>query len=156
MLRLDTWTFRKKKYKEPLITEGLELCTRILEGDYAGRSLSVRVTAHLYALRARLHCLRSNYILADADWGYSLCLDPFQHQVRPVAACCAGLLTSASSLMCTLLYITTHCLLLQCSLATHLATSRCAERVHPSSLRGLFVSLCTSSVYLSSGAAFEG
>ena len=77
----------------------------------------------------------------------------------PGAPCCCllcSLLTSASSLMCTLLYITTHCLLLQCSLATHLAMLRCAERVHPSPLRGLFVSLCTSSVYLSSGAAFEG
>lgn len=73
-----------------MITEGLEQCTRMLDGSYAGRSLSVRVTARLYALRAKLHCLRSNFLMADADWGYSLCLDPFQHQVRRLADCAAS------------------------------------------------------------------
>ncbi|KAL3144000.1 hypothetical protein ABBQ32_003808 [Trebouxia sp. C0010 RCD-2024] len=79
--RLETWTSLSKEDKEKYIKEGVETCNRMLDGTYAGRSLSVRVTARLYALRANLHCHQGSYLLADADRAYSLCLDPFQHRV---------------------------------------------------------------------------
>lgn len=105
--RLETWTSLSKEDKEKYIKEGVETCNRMLDGTYAGRSLSVRVTARLYALRANLHCHQGSYLLADADRAYSLCLDPFQHRVRLVAGCCAGPLTSASSPISALQCITT-------------------------------------------------
>ncbi|KAL3149984.1 hypothetical protein ABBQ38_013340 [Trebouxia sp. C0009 RCD-2024] len=82
VLRLDTsGAYTEQKYKEQDIKEGLDQCNRMLDGQYAGHSLSVRVTARLYALRATLHCHQGNYLLADADRSYSLVLDPFQHKV---------------------------------------------------------------------------
>lgn len=68
------------------IRQGLARCNLMLDGRYAGRSLAVRITARLYALRADLHRRQRNLLLADADWAYSLGLDPFQQKVRTPAS----------------------------------------------------------------------
>ena len=65
------------------IAAGLTRCNKMLDSSYAGRSLSVRLTGHLYGMRARFHIYSRDYILADADCAYALSLNPFQHQVSP-------------------------------------------------------------------------
>ena len=77
------------------IAEGLATCNTMLDGNYAGRCLSVRLTARLYSTRARFHVYARNYLLAD-DCAYALCLDPFQQEVRPHLSTYVGPLTSAT------------------------------------------------------------
>ena len=63
------------------IADGRARCNKMLNSLYAGRGLSVRLTGHLYGMRARFHFYSRDYILADADCAYALSLDPFQYQV---------------------------------------------------------------------------
>lgn len=65
------------------IKAGVQSCNQLLNPSYAGRSLSVRITARVYAMQAKLRLFSRDYILADADCAYALSLDPYQPMVRP-------------------------------------------------------------------------
>ena len=72
------------------IKAGIQGCNHMLNHSYAGRSLSVRITARVYAMRAKLRLFQRDYILADADCAYALSLDPYQPMVRPASSVAQG------------------------------------------------------------------
>lgn len=77
------------------IEEALIKCNALLDGkpQESARGLSVRITARLYAMRAKLHLFKREYILADADSSIALFMDPYQAEV-----CCVCIFPSRPSL----------------------------------------------------------
>ena len=69
------------------INQGMAMANAMLDSKSPVRGLSIRITARLYAVRAKLHLFQRNYILADADSSYALMLDPYQHEVCGLAHC---------------------------------------------------------------------
>ena len=65
------------------IEEALAKSNALLDGKLqeAARGLSVRITARLYAMRAKIHIFKRDYLLADADSSLALSLDPYQAEV---------------------------------------------------------------------------
>lgn len=66
--------------------EAMAKCNLMLDSKQqdTARQLSVHITARLYAMRAKIHIFKREFLLADADSSMALTLDPYQSEVYSV------------------------------------------------------------------------